>query len=210
MGSPCMPRSPNAMSSNTLTRKSRGNAGQHLGTSAFLWEVLVPQLRPGQVLIMDNLKAHKVAGVANTCAAAGVRLLSLPPYASDLSPIEACWSKVKALLRAKAARTLEALEEAIAEALAAITPTTSLESVAKICACKIAGLQAQATPVWALSRRRASFLVCLPWRDRTDQSRGTCAHRSRHPGATLDLLIGTSSALLAGTPCLTQDSPGVR
>ena len=88
---------------------------------AFLREVLVPQLRPGQVLIMDNLKAHQVAGVADSCAAAGVRLLSLPPYSPDLSPIEECWSKVKTLLRAKAARTLEALEQAIAEALAAIT-----------------------------------------------------------------------------------------
>jgi transposase len=62
-----------------------------------------------------------VAGVADVYAAAGVRRLSLPPYAPDLSPIEACWSKVKALWRAKAARTLEALEQAIAEALAAIT-----------------------------------------------------------------------------------------
>jgi transposase len=60
-------------------------------------------------IIMDNLKAH------------GVRLLYLPPYSPDLSPIEACWSRVKTLLRAKAARTLEALEQAIAEALAAIT-----------------------------------------------------------------------------------------
>ena len=88
---------------------------------AFLHEVLLPQLRPGQVLIMDNLKAHKVAGVAAAWAAAGVRLLYLPPYAPDFSPIEECWSKVKTLLRTKAARTLEALEQAIAEALAAIT-----------------------------------------------------------------------------------------
>ena len=88
---------------------------------AFLQEVLVPQLQPGQILILDNLKAHKVAGVADACAAVGVRLLYLPPYAPDLSPIEECWSKVKTLLRAKAARTLEALEQAIAEALAAIT-----------------------------------------------------------------------------------------
>jgi transposase len=88
---------------------------------AFLREVLVPQLRPGQVLILDNLKAHKVAGVAATCAAAGVRLLYLPPYSPDFSPIEECWSKIKALLRAKAARTLEALEHAIAEALDAVT-----------------------------------------------------------------------------------------
>ena len=88
---------------------------------AFLQEVLVPQLQPGQILILDNLKAHKVAGVAAACAAVGVRLLYLPPYSPDLSPIEECWSKVKTLLRAKAARTLEALEQAIAEALAAIT-----------------------------------------------------------------------------------------
>jgi transposase len=88
---------------------------------AFLHEVVVPQLRPGQILIMDNLKAHKIAGVAAACAAVGVRLLYLPPYSPDLSPIEACWSKVKALLRAKAARTWEALEHAIAEALDAVT-----------------------------------------------------------------------------------------
>ena len=88
---------------------------------AFLHEVLRPQLRPGQILIMDNLKAHKVVGVAAACAAAGVRLLYLPPYSPDFSPIEECGSKVKTLLRAKAARTLEALEQAIAEALAAIT-----------------------------------------------------------------------------------------
>jgi transposase len=88
---------------------------------AFLHEVLVPQLRPGQILILDNLTAPKVAGVADACAAAGVRLLYLPPYAPDLSPIEEGWSKVKTLLRAKAARTLEALEQAIAAALAAVT-----------------------------------------------------------------------------------------
>jgi transposase len=88
---------------------------------ACLREVLLPQLRPGQILLLDNLKAHKVAGVADACAAAGVRLLYLPPYSPDLSPIEECWSKVKTLLRAKAARTREALEQAITEALAAIT-----------------------------------------------------------------------------------------
>jgi transposase len=90
---------------------------------AFLRQVLVPQLRSGQILIMDNLKAHKVAGVAAACAAAGVRWLYLPPDSPDFSPIEECWSKVKALLRAKAARTLEALERAIAEALDAVTAT---------------------------------------------------------------------------------------
>jgi transposase len=88
---------------------------------ALLRAVLLPQLRPGQLLMMDNLRAHQVAGVAAACAAAGVRLLSLPPYSPDFSPSEEGWSKVKAILRAKAARTLEALEQAIAEALAALT-----------------------------------------------------------------------------------------
>jgi DDE superfamily endonuclease len=76
---------------------------------------------PSHLLLMDNLKAHTVAGGAETRAAAGVRLLSLPPYSPDLSPLEECWSKVKALLRAKAARTLEALAHTIAEALDAVT-----------------------------------------------------------------------------------------
>jgi transposase len=87
---------------------------------ALLREVLLPQRRPGQLRMMDHLRAHQVAGGA-ACAAAGVRRLSRPPYSPDFSPLEAWWSKVKALLRAKAARTLEALAQAIAEALAAIT-----------------------------------------------------------------------------------------
>jgi transposase len=90
---------------------------------AFLRQGLVPQLRSGQMLLMDHLQTHKVAGVAAACAAAGVRWLYLPPDSPDFSPIEECWSKVKALLRAKAARTLEALERAIAEALDAVTAT---------------------------------------------------------------------------------------
>jgi transposase len=57
---------------------------------AFLQEVLVPHLCPGQVVIMDNLKAHKVAGVTVACAEAKVSLLYLPPYSPDLSPIEEC------------------------------------------------------------------------------------------------------------------------
>jgi transposase len=88
---------------------------------AFLHDVLRPHLRPGQIVSLDNLKAHKVTGVAEVIAAAGARLLYLPPYSPDFSPIEECWSKIKALLRAKAARTREALELAIAEAFAAVT-----------------------------------------------------------------------------------------
>jgi transposase len=90
---------------------------------ALLRQGLVPQLRSGQMLLMDHLQTHQVAGVAAACAAAGVRWLSLPPYSPDFSPSEACWSKVKTRLRAQAARTLEALERAIAEALDAVTAT---------------------------------------------------------------------------------------
>lgn len=88
---------------------------------AFVQEVLVPQLRPGHVVVLDNLKAHKVAGVGEAMRQVGARLLYLPPYSPDFSPIEECWSKVKTCLRAKAARTAEALEQAIAEALVTIT-----------------------------------------------------------------------------------------
>ena len=88
---------------------------------AFVRERRLPPRHPGQILLMAHRQAHQVAGVAAACAAAGVRLLDLPPSAPDFSPLEACWSKVKALPRAQAARTLEALEQAIAEALAALT-----------------------------------------------------------------------------------------
>ena len=87
---------------------------------AFVQEVLVPHL-PGQVGVLANLNAHKAAGVREAIEAVGARLLDLPPYAPDFSPIEECWSKIKAILRTKAARTLERLWQAITEALAAIT-----------------------------------------------------------------------------------------
>ena len=89
---------------------------------AYLEQVLCPQLRPGQVVIMDNLSAHKVAGVRQLIEAAGAKLMYLPPYSPDLNPIEAAWSKVKQFLRSLKARTVDALETAVAEALAAITP----------------------------------------------------------------------------------------
>jgi transposase len=88
---------------------------------AFLQEGLRPQRRPGQRLMLDHLRAHQGPGVAAAGAAAGVRLRYRPPYAPDFSPIEACWSKVKTRLRTKAARTLAALAQAIAEARGAIT-----------------------------------------------------------------------------------------
>jgi transposase len=74
-----------------------------------------------EVLVLDNLKAHKVAGVREAIEAVGARLLYLPPYSPDFSPIEECWSKIKTILRTKAARTLTRLWQAITEAFAAIT-----------------------------------------------------------------------------------------
>jgi transposase len=89
---------------------------------AYLEQVLCPRLHPGQVVVMDNLAAHKVAGVRELIEATGARLLYLPPYSPDFNPIEPAWSKIKQLLRSAKARTVAALEQAIAEALAAITP----------------------------------------------------------------------------------------
>jgi transposase len=88
---------------------------------AFVEKVLVPQLRPGDLVVMDNLSSHKVAGVREMIESAGARLRYLPPYSPDLSPIEKCWSKVKQFLRSVAARTAEALNDAIAAALRAVT-----------------------------------------------------------------------------------------
>jgi transposase len=84
--------------------------------------ILVPALRPGQVVLMDNLSAHPVDGVQEAIESVGARLEYLPPYSPDLSPIEKCWSKFKAILRAKAARTRDLLDQAITEALDMITP----------------------------------------------------------------------------------------
>jgi transposase len=91
---------------------------------AFLDQVLIPTLvrtKPDAVVVMDNLSAHKVAAVRARLERAGLRLLYLPRYAPELSPIEPCWSKVKELLRAKAARTVAALNEALGPALDAVS-----------------------------------------------------------------------------------------
>lgn len=93
---------------------------------AYLEQVLCPQLRPGQVVILDNLSAHKVAGVEQLIAATGARLLYLPPYSPDFNPIEQAWSKIKQWLRSAKARSVEALEGAIAEALRAVTADNAL------------------------------------------------------------------------------------
>jgi transposase len=80
---------------------------------AFACEVLVPALRPGQVVVLDNLSPHKAPAVRKAIEAAGCKLLFLPPYSPDFSPIEPCWSKLKTLLRGIGARTLDALDGAL-------------------------------------------------------------------------------------------------
>lgn len=88
---------------------------------AYLEQVLCPRLQPGQVVIMDNLSAHKVDGVRQLIQARGAQLLYLPPYSPDFNPIEQCWSKIKEIVRSLKARTLQLLETAVTQALAAIT-----------------------------------------------------------------------------------------
>lgn len=89
---------------------------------AYLEQVLGPQLQPGDIVVMDNLAAHKVAGVRESIQARGAELLYLPPYSPDFNPIEACWAQVKQQLRSAKARSLAALETCLADALAAVTP----------------------------------------------------------------------------------------
>jgi transposase len=89
---------------------------------AFVVWVLVPRLHPGDLVVMDNLPAHKRVVIERWIQACGARLLYLPAYSPDLNPIEQMWSKIKTILRKLAARTVEALQEAIAFALGQITP----------------------------------------------------------------------------------------
>ena len=82
---------------------------------------LQPARRPGDVVIWDNLPAHKTPELKSRIEATQPTLLPLPPYSPDFSPIEQCWSKIKEFLRAAQARTSEALEQAISAAFASIT-----------------------------------------------------------------------------------------
>jgi transposase len=87
----------------------------------YIEQVLGPSLSPGQLVVMDNLSTHTGEKVRQAIEAKGCRLLFLPSYSPDLSPIEEAFSKLKAFLRRAQARTYETLQEAIIEALATIT-----------------------------------------------------------------------------------------
>ena len=89
---------------------------------AYVEQVLVPELRPGDIVVMDNLSSHKGAEVRAMIEAAGARLLFLPPYSPDFNPIENAFAKLKALLRKAAERTVDGLWAAIGRLIDTFTP----------------------------------------------------------------------------------------
>ena len=89
---------------------------------AWIEQFLVPTLKPGEIVIMDNLPSHKVTGISDAIEATGARLRYLPPYSPDLNPIEQVFAKFKALLRKAAARTVTRLWREIAKALNKFSP----------------------------------------------------------------------------------------
>jgi transposase len=92
-----------------------------LAFKTYVTQILVPNLWPGACVVMDNLPAHKVTGIQEAIVAVGATVVYLSPYSPDFSPIENCWSKVKEFLRTRAARTYAELDQAITDALAAVT-----------------------------------------------------------------------------------------
>ena len=89
---------------------------------AYVDQVLVPALRPGDVVVLDNLGSHKGAGVRAAVEAAGADLLYLPPYSPDFNPIENAFAKLKAMLRKAAERTLDGLWRTIGQIISTFTP----------------------------------------------------------------------------------------
>jgi transposase len=87
----------------------------------YLEQVLLPELHPGRIVVMDNLSAHKTEKVRKLVEAAGCELLYLPPYSPDLNPIEEAFSKIKGNLRKAKARTRETLVGALGPALSSVT-----------------------------------------------------------------------------------------
>lgn len=93
---------------------------------AYVEQVLSPTLQAGDVVIMDNLGAHKVQGIREAIESKGAEVIYLPPYSPDLNPIEQCWSKLKSAARAIGARTREALEEAIETVIKTVSQADAL------------------------------------------------------------------------------------
>lgn len=89
---------------------------------AYVHRVLVPTLRAGDIVVLDNLRSHKTTEVIEAIQTVGAEVLFPPPYSPDMNPIEKMWSKIKTILRAIAARSSPALHRAIRKALREITP----------------------------------------------------------------------------------------
>lgn len=90
---------------------------------AYVEQVLVPTLNAGDIVVMDNLPAHKTAGVRDAIERAGAQLMFLPPYSPDFNPIENAFSKLKAMLRGRAERKIDALWDAVGALIPRFTPT---------------------------------------------------------------------------------------
>ncbi len=101
-------------------------AMDRLAFDVFVERLLIPALRPGQVVVWDTLSVHKSPDAARAIAARGCQLLWLPPYSPDLTPIEQTFSKVTAVLRRAGARTRTELDTAITDALSTVTATDAL------------------------------------------------------------------------------------
>lgn len=89
---------------------------------AYVEQVLVPTLKPGDIVVLDNLPAHKPPAIRKAIEVGGAVMLFLPPYSPDLNPIELAFAKIKALLKKAAARTVHGLWDAIRDAINAVTP----------------------------------------------------------------------------------------
>lgn len=93
---------------------------------AYVEQVLSPRLKPGDIVVMDNLGSHKVDGIQQLIESHGAKLIYLPPYSPDFNPIEPCWSKLKAILKKLGAKSRDGLDAAIATGLNAISTSDCL------------------------------------------------------------------------------------
>lgn len=108
----------------TLTTYQGGTTGERFVT--YLKDVLIPTLKPGDIVVMDNMRSHHVKSVEQTLLAAGMIPLYLPPYSPDLNPIEMLWSKLKAILRKWGIRLAGSLPDAVRHAFTHILPSDCL------------------------------------------------------------------------------------
>jgi transposase len=104
----------------------KGSADGEL-VKAYLAEFLIPTLKKGSIIVMDNLSSHKVNGIKEIAEKNGIKILYLPPYSPDLNPIELMWSKIKTYLRKLKARTIENLNKSIVEALNSVSKNDIFE-----------------------------------------------------------------------------------